>query len=468
MRNFLCFLFVFSFVYYSAQNEEAVYLQTEHDRLSRVNNHEVAIQNYIDQNIATYNLSPTILNKISAMQDEDGNPLAGNELDMAILYAKKQSLRNLYFSQNPSITADYKATDIPLATPCVNNGFENGDVSGFSFFSHDYDAKSGPDKWEIYKNFPNEPPPDGYPYTPQNESGIISVISNLVPNGGFDNIVSTLSRVKSGNYSIRLNNSTPNYGVSMMTRQINVNKPDLTFNYALVLEDPKHGDNENPYYQCRLKNSAEDIVFERKIVANRNNTAIFKTVNDGNIVYTDWICENIDVSQYMGQVLTLEVIVADCGLGGHFGYAYFDDFCGTKCSAPTFGKIVLDPINITCPFLPLTVMGSFITPPGMELDGLELNIQDNSLPTPNIHKTIAEYTPTGYNTFSFKVKNSDFFPNGVVSNKGFDFFAVGTFKLIANPSSTTEIISQSANVGNDVTFNTTCSICDDCNSQPND
>jgi hypothetical protein len=237
----------------------------------------------------------------------------------------------------------------------------------------------------------------------------------------------------------------------------------------LVLQDPDHtvGVNWNPYYQCRLKNS-NGIIFERKIVADKTNTDIFKTIayQNQDLVYTNWNCENIDVSQYIGQSVTLEIIIADCGLGGHFGYVYLDDFCGTKCSAPTFGNITLNPINLTCPLLPLTVAGSFIAPAGYELQSLKLEIQDNSLSPPSVVKTIASgYILTGTNTFYFKVKNSDLFPLGAVSNKGFDFFVTGTFKLIGGTSTNT-FTSQSANTGNDVTFNTTCHICDDCNTTP--
>lgn len=285
-------------------------------------------------------------------------------------------------------------------------------------------------------------------------------------NSGNDPIVASLPMVKSGNSAIRLNNSVDgNYDVSSMRREVIV-APDqkrITFNYALVLQDPIHGSSLNPYYQCRLKTSSGNLIFERKIIADRNNTDVFKLIDGGNIVYTNWSCENIDVSQYRGQTLILEVIVADCGLGGHWSYAYFDDFCGTRCAAPTFGQVILDPLGITCPLLPLTVSGSFITPAGFELEKLTLKAKDLTTPQDVPLSNPNQYTLFG-NEFSFKVIGQDLFPSGQSSSKQFDFFVNAKFKLIGTSTSTLDVLSQSANPGPDVTFNGTCQICNACST----
>ena len=444
MKKNLYFLFLFLSHFCFSQNEEAVYLQLEHDRLARVNNHEVAIQNYINQNINSYVLPSFKMSEITSRTDEEGDLLIGTELNAAILDAKKQNLREQFFTQNPTITNDYLATPLTLATACANNGFENGDISGFSFFSQRFNP------WVIYNNFPTTS-------VPPSTTGIIS----LVDNSQMDPIISLLPRVKSGSNAIRLNNSSDgNYDVSSMRREVivGVDQDNITFNYALVFEDPEHGENLNPYYQCRLKTANGDIIFERRIVANRNNTDVFNTINGGSIVYTNWNCENIDVSQYHNQTLILEVIIADCGWGGHWGYAYFDNFCGTKCTAPTFGQVVLDPMGITCPLLPLNVSGSFITPAGYELYSLTLQVKDLTTNT-------TAYLPNPYtlfgNEFNFKVKGEDLFPSGPES-KQFDFFVTAYFKLIGVYSPSMNISSQSANQGPDVIFNDTCQICNAC------
>ncbi len=53
------------------------------------------------------------------------------------------------------------------------------------------------------------------------------------------------------------------------------------------------------------------------------------TVNSGN-VFNKWKIGSIDLSSYVGQVVSLEFIVTDCIAGGHFGYVYLDMNCGFK------------------------------------------------------------------------------------------------------------------------------------------
>ena len=451
MKKILSSFFIALIFICSAQTAETIYLQKEHDRLARVNNHEVAIQIYIDQNIASYTLSSVVVNKVSTQTHEDGSNFTQTELNEALLSAKKQELRVQYFNQNPSIVNDYKASVLTAGTSCVNNGFENGDTSSFSFFSQRFLP------WNMYNNFPTAP-------VIAQVGGIVSLVES-----GYDSVVPTLSKVKSGNYALRLNNSSDgNYDISMLKREIIVgaNQDNITFNYALVLEDPGHVDNNgnivaNPYYQCRLKTASGSIIFERKIVADRYNTLIFKTANNGGIVYTDWVCESIDVSQYKGQNVVLEVIIGDCGLGGHWGYVYLDDFCGARCSAPTFGKVTLEPMGITCPLLPLTVSGNLITPAGYMLDKLILQAKDFLTPSVVYEDSSGLYTLFG-NEFSFNVTGQNLFPSGP-TNKQIDFFVSASFKLIgSNPATYFPVESQSANEGADVIFNASCVVCNAC------
>lgn len=451
MRKNLSSFFIFLFLMIAAQNAETVYLQQEHDRLLRVANHESAIQNYINQNISSYSIQSTAMDKLMSRKHEDGSNLTLSELDAAIQIHKNNALRDLYFNQNPNIELDYKALPLNAATACANNGFENGDVSGFTFYSNPFDGSFG-NSWSIYNNYPNTS------VAPQ-----VGSIITLVEKWPKDRY-SGLPRVKDGNYAIKLNNgNNGNYDVSTMRREVAVGADQkyITFNYALVLQDPGHGNNLNPYYQCRIITSAGQVINIRTIVADRNNTSVFKIAEEDDAVYTEWICESIDVSQFRGQTVTLEVIVADCGLGGHWGYAYFDNFCGTKCSAPTFGSVTLDPMGITCPLFPLTVSGNFITPAGYKLANLTLTAK-------NSNNIVYTSPPGDYNIsgdeFNFKVTGPQLFPAGAASAQ-FDFFVKAKFKVIGTDSYM-EVDSQSANAGPDVTFiNGTCKICNSCQSE---
>jgi gliding motility-associated-like protein len=45
-------------------------------------------------------------------------------------------------------------------------------------------------------------------------------------------------------------------------------------------------------------------------------------------VFNKWRISSMDLSAYIGQNITIDVIVSDCNQGGHYGYAYFDAQCG--------------------------------------------------------------------------------------------------------------------------------------------
>lgn len=433
----------------AAQNGETVYLQQEHDRLLRVANHESAIQNYILQNIATYTLPSTVATRINMQKHEDESNLTQAEFDEILLATKKQELRTQFFQHNPSVENDYLATPLTEATSCVNNGFEDATTASFEYASQKFNTN-----WTIFGNFPTV----GL-NTPTDESGIISLITG----SNSKDPITGINRVKSGNHSIRLNNSNDGWwDVSLLRRKIVVGatQDKITFNYALVMQDPQDDHNgtilDNPYYHSRLITSS-GIIDINTLIANRKHTQVFKRVGQSDIVYTDWLCESIDVSQFRGQIVTLEVIISDCARNGHWGYAYFDNFCGTKCTAPTFGSVTLDPMGITCPLLPLTVSGNFITPAGYELENLTLTAN-------NGNSVVYTSSPGDYNTsgneFSFKITGPQLsLTQGTIAQ--FDFFVKAKFKLIGE-NSYLEVNSQSANVGPDVTFNSSCKICNAC------
>jgi len=434
-----------------AQNSESTYLQQEQNRLARVNTHEANIQNYIDQNISSYVLPTAIANKINTQKHEDGSNYTASEMNEMVLNTKKQNLREAYFSQNPTVKDDYQATQVSLTTSCVNSGFEDGNTIGFSLYSQNLF-----EPWTIFSNFHTST--SGF----QIDSEIIKVVDNSIvdPHVGIPRVADTS---QGSHKALRVNNA--NNGQNDVSRIIKnyvvgSDQNNITFKYALIFQDPQlvHGSTSlNPYYQCRLMTANGTVIFERRIIADRFNTLVFKSKDNGDIVYTDWSCESIDVSQYQGQEVVLDIIISDCGIRGHWGYAYFDDFCGSKCSAPTFGKIVLDPLGITCPLLPLNVSGSFITPTGYELESLTLH--GKNIGTGEEEVTLDQYSLFG-NDFRFNVSAADLFLTGSFI-KQFDFNVTGTFKVIGGDS-TIDLESQSANSGADVIFTNSCKICTSC------
>jgi gliding motility-associated-like protein len=98
--------------------------------------------------------------------------------------------------------------------------------------------------------------------------------------------------------------------------------------YAVVLEDPGHGVAAQPRFEAQLYDAAGNplpCTFYQ--VAAANGVPGFQ--NCGSYRWKDWRTFGVDVTQYMGQTVTLDVATGDCSLGGHWGYAYVSASCSS-------------------------------------------------------------------------------------------------------------------------------------------
>lgn len=433
----LCFCLSKTF----AQSYEDQYLQEETTRLNQAQIIENEILNFINQNINTYDFTD-IINSINNVKDENGNSLTGDRYQALLLDAKKQKLRDVFFQQNPEKLRYFYAT--PLKQQCVNGGFENGTAAGFSFTSNKYPAG--------YQAF-NTTPTSVISASPGSKATIVDNFSN-------DPLVG-IPRVNNGRYAIRLNNNiastsqSPNsppdyYHITKMTRQFVVNENNISFAFALVLQNAgqQHiSSNTNPYYQVILKNGTQTI-FQRNVMGDPANPLFQQS---GSILFTNWLCERIDTSNFIGQTLTLEIILGDCGQGGHWGYAYFDDFCGFNCPISSFNpSITLNPIKENnCPSFPFPVTGSFTLPPNAILSNIMLLV-NNAANNANISsQTIT--TATGGN-FSFNLTNASFYPTGPSNITNFNILAQLNYTINGIPQNTVVVFNTNP-PGPDVSFN---------------
>lgn len=133
----------------------------------------------------------------------------------------------------------------------------------------------------------------------------------------------------------------------------------ISFWYAVVLENPQappHAFSEQPAFQVRvLDNSTGSPVMVPGLVNLGNGTSGKLVANTANtffqqfqrppppppfpplapIVFRNWSCAQINLSTLVGKSVTVEFVTQDCSQGGHWGYAYVDDFCGTCLNSPT-------------------------------------------------------------------------------------------------------------------------------------
>lgn len=186
----------------------------------------------------------------------------------------------------------------------VNPGFETGDWTGWTHETH------------LWYNTA--------PYTPE-KSAIVST--------GNDPLDPSLPMVYVGNYAAQVNNSDDSYHISSVSQSVavpNLPHPQLRFYWAAMLEDPQHDPSEQPYVDIQVMDDTLGTnLYYRHFYSNDPSYSGWKTLNTPNTNYSTWQEIGwqpvmIDLSTAIGHNVTIKITAADCSLGGHGGYAYFD------------------------------------------------------------------------------------------------------------------------------------------------
>jgi len=134
-----------------------------------------------------------------------------------------------------------------------------------------------------------------------------------------------------------------------------VDRPDftLTYQYAVVLEDPDHEPYEQPRFIARVKDVEKNEYIpcaSFEYVATSSLPGFKKSAEYEGVIYKDWSSATINLSGYQGKQILIEFISTDCARGGHFGYAYVDinDVCGGPIAGSTYCKSA-DALNMSGP-----------------------------------------------------------------------------------------------------------------------
>jgi hypothetical protein len=268
----------------------------------------------------------------------------------AFIQANMDEYMKLYFPQtaNRSTTSD---TFI-----CVNGGFEDsllyykGYVSTFTTGSNTCE--------------PNVP---GWLQVPLPRANRFEILSL-----GNDPIVG-IPKVKFGNQSLRINNSighssTCSYGHGVdkivKTFEVTAENRDFTIWFALVLNVAPGHDDYQSFLSIKCDKAPNDeLCFDADFLANPTNY-VASPCGIKSIATLDWACHKFRIpEESIGQLATLEILIADCGAGGHFGYGYIDGIC-EPCD-DSFGSVGIDTTSLqyySCDGLTARVCGSYNLP----------------------------------------------------------------------------------------------------------
>ena len=145
-----------------------------------------------------------------------------------------------------------------------------------------------------------------------------------------------------GSVSVRLGNSAVNFGTEYLSYPITVTSANNTFSYqyAVVLEHPQnHTQLQQPRFTVTIYDSLNNPLpgpcgnysIDGSLAASDSTFFPFFQINNNSDTlsgfYKKWANVVVDLSNYVGQTMTIRFVTQDCTLGAHFGYAYIDATC---------------------------------------------------------------------------------------------------------------------------------------------
>jgi len=198
------------------------------------------------------------------------------------------------------------ATAQPLSS-CANADFEMGNFSNWV-------AKTG---W-------------CYPITMTN-TGVAAGRHTIMSAGGTDQYSMGLIPFVPpgfGAHTVRLGNNQVGSEAEQLIYAFPVTASNALFiyRYAVVLEDPGHAPADQPRFTINVFDQGGVTIpcGTYNVVASGSIPGFY---NNGDYRIKPWTTVGIDLSAYIGQTVRIEFTTADCGLGGHFGYAYMECYC---------------------------------------------------------------------------------------------------------------------------------------------
>lgn len=127
----------------------------------------------------------------------------------------------------------------------------------------------------------------------------------------------------------------------------------LSYKYAVILQDPNSDPSVTPHtpairprFLVTIKDAATgqitdpvcgffEVVVDETVVGFRECSSADiiagggELSSPGSVIYRAWSTVGVDLRNFIGKNVTIQFETWDCGLGGHFGYAYISARCDT-------------------------------------------------------------------------------------------------------------------------------------------
>lgn len=231
-----------------------------------------------------------------------------------ITTSKKRVFIQNKYHLNHLITIPNKEPIVMAA--CNNTDFEDGDLTG----------------WQACSGWHPDGPSAAYPAGgPCVNSGSILGRHTITSGTGTDACGGFPVVAPGGTYSLRLGNNSVNAEAERISQTFTVssNNTNFFYRYAVVLEDPQHPANQQPYFEAVMYDQNGGVIpcSYYYVAAGQGVPGFQNSGNCASVIYKSWTPVFVDLSGYIGQNVTIQFTTADCSQGGHYGYAYIDADC---------------------------------------------------------------------------------------------------------------------------------------------
>ncbi len=303
---------------------------------------QVYMDEYLRENLEKVKEAESGIHHCSPLTEEVFIGITREEAKSKFIRLNYEEYLQLYFPSKDRILMD--------TLICDNGGFEdNFDFyKGYwSYFNSGSDSCAPVGIWGI---------PIPYAQTPLPTQNRFEIVTQ-----GIDPLVG-INKVKFGNKALKINSQyghdDPCWtagGIDKIVKRFKVTNESRHFTvwYAVVLENPTNHTNNQPFINIKCDRAPEfDLCFDADSLNCENaysDSICFTGSKFQNVDVLDWTCHRINIpEEFIDSIATLEIMVADCGLGFHAGYAYIDGIC-EPCDGSALGFIAIDTIDyVTC------------------------------------------------------------------------------------------------------------------------
>ena len=141
-----------------------------------------------------------------------------------------------------------------------------------------------------------------------------------------------LAVVRLGNWDIGAQAESITYSIVVDS----ASQPILLLRYAVVLEEPGHDKEDQPFFQLEVLSEKGGRIDPDCGVAEFyagygsgkwNNIYIDPSSDQPVLTWKDWTTVGLNLAEHHGETIKVRLITKDCAQSGHYGYAYFTLDC---------------------------------------------------------------------------------------------------------------------------------------------